>query len=255
MPCWVAIAPLMDSTTGWRHTECTGRYPKTIRSPHRSITSAKAVKGSIVSLKARSRWRYPCVASESNRKKLCPHWLTRRRRPAGLRRHARASATCSVLNNGTRGRSAAQHLDYSLAMSVIQDLRLATRVLLRQKLFSAIVVGTIGTAIGANIAVFQVLDITMLRPLPFAAAERLVRVRSVLPRAGGASVRAALSPQAFARIRDTRIFEGLVAQRVTSLVLRAQADPERVVGIEVSEGWAALLGVAPVAGRVFTTEE
>ena len=44
----VAIAPLMDSTTGWRHTESTGRYLKTIRSPHRSITSLKAVRRSIV---------------------------------------------------------------------------------------------------------------------------------------------------------------------------------------------------------------
>jgi len=45
----------------------TGRYPKTIRSPHRSITSAKAVKRSIVSPRARSRWRFPCVASGSDR--------------------------------------------------------------------------------------------------------------------------------------------------------------------------------------------
>src|SRR5687768_6619271 len=67
MPCWVAIAPLMDSTTGWRHTEFTGRYPKTIRSPHRSITSAKAVKRSIVGPRARSRWPFPCGASGSDR--------------------------------------------------------------------------------------------------------------------------------------------------------------------------------------------
>src|SRR5688572_21742673 len=67
MPCWVAIAPLMDSTTGWRDTEFTGRHPKTIRSPHRSITSAKAVKGSIVGHRGRSRWQFPCVASGSDR--------------------------------------------------------------------------------------------------------------------------------------------------------------------------------------------
>src|SRR5919198_3588405 len=65
MPCWVAIASLMDSTTAWRHTESTGRYPKTIRSPHRSITSAKGVKRSIVGPRARSRWQFPCVASGS----------------------------------------------------------------------------------------------------------------------------------------------------------------------------------------------
>src|SRR5215510_5421420 len=66
MPCWVAIALLMESTNGWRHTGFIGRYPRTIQAPHRSTTSAKAVKRSIVDPRARSRWRFPCVASESN---------------------------------------------------------------------------------------------------------------------------------------------------------------------------------------------
>ena len=68
----VAIAPLMDSTTGWRHTESTGRHPKTIRSPHRFITSAKAVKRSIVGPRARSRWQFRCVASGSDRSNSGP---------------------------------------------------------------------------------------------------------------------------------------------------------------------------------------
>src|SRR4051812_36557018 len=67
MPCWVAIAPLMESTTGWRLTDFTGRDPKTIQPPHRSITSAKAARPSIVSPRARSRWQLPCVASGSDR--------------------------------------------------------------------------------------------------------------------------------------------------------------------------------------------
>src|SRR3954465_15250406 len=67
MPCWVAIALLMESTTGWRHTESTGRYPKTIRTPPRSITSAKAVKRSIGELRATSRGQFPSVASGIDR--------------------------------------------------------------------------------------------------------------------------------------------------------------------------------------------
>src|SRR4029453_8615458 len=77
MPCWVAIALLMESTIGWRHTESTGRYPKTIRPPHRSITSAKAVKRSIVGPRDRSRWQFPCVASGSDRSKFGPARTTR----------------------------------------------------------------------------------------------------------------------------------------------------------------------------------
>src|SRR5436309_15656712 len=78
MPCWVAIALLMESTNGWRHTDFTGRHPKTIRSPHRSITSAKAVRDSIVSPRARSRWRFPCVASGSDRSQFGPARSNRR---------------------------------------------------------------------------------------------------------------------------------------------------------------------------------
>src|SRR5262245_44048968 len=70
MPSWVAIALLMESTSGWRHTEFTGRHPKTIRYPHRSITSAKAVKRSIVGPRARSRWQFPCGASGSDGSKF-----------------------------------------------------------------------------------------------------------------------------------------------------------------------------------------
>ena len=53
-------------------TEFTGQYPKTIRSPHRPITSPKAVKRSIVRRRARSRWQFPCVASGSDRSRFGP---------------------------------------------------------------------------------------------------------------------------------------------------------------------------------------
>jgi len=55
--------------TDCRHTESTGRYPRTIRPPHRSITSAKAVTRSIGGPSARRRWLFPCVASGTDRSK------------------------------------------------------------------------------------------------------------------------------------------------------------------------------------------
>jgi putative ABC transport system permease protein len=137
----------------------------------------------------------------------------------------------------------------------ISDLRYGARVLARQKKLSALVVVTVGLAIGANVSIFQVLNLTMLRALPFADAGRLCRVLAMVARPNAAPARGALSPQAFARVRDSGIFERVVAQRVTNLVLRTEAEPERVVGIDVSSGWTPLFGIRPALGRPFAADE
>src|SRR6187455_456738 len=122
MPCWVAIAPLMGSTTGWRHTESTGRYPKTIRSPRPSITSAKAVKRSIVGPRARSRWQFPCVASGSDQ-------LTESRALEGVHHRQLGQVVtnlCEEHVHGGRGRPAACVERLALEPGVLDaDLRRA----------------------------------------------------------------------------------------------------------------------------------
>jgi len=60
----------------------------------------------------------------------------------------------------------------------MEDLRFAARVLARRPAFSAVIVATLGLAIGANAAVFSFVDAILLRPLPVAAPERLVRIYS-----------------------------------------------------------------------------
>jgi hypothetical protein len=65
-----------------------------------------------------------------------------------------------------------------------RDLRLAARHLLRRRTFSAVVVLTLGLGIGANTAVFSVVDAVLLRPLPYPEPERLLLIRGELPEQG-----------------------------------------------------------------------
>jgi putative ABC transport system permease protein len=136
------------------------------------------------------------------------------------------------------------------------DLRQALRGLWRQKRFTAVVVLTLGIAIGANIAVFHVVNLTLLRPLPFDEAEELFRVQAGVTRPNGATSLVALSPHAFVRIREARIFEDVVAQRLENLAIRtATGEPQRVAAVRVASGWMELFGLRPALGRGFTEHE
>src|SRR4051794_11698182 len=110
-------------------------------------------------------------------------------------------------------------------MSFWTDLRQGFRIVRRQKRFSALVITTVAVAIGANVAVFQVLNLTMLRPLPFADAAALFRVQGFVSRPNGGRARASVSPQVFARVEGARIFDRVVAQRVANVVVRLDGEP------------------------------
>jgi predicted permease len=136
---------------------------------------------------------------------------------------------------------------------VLQDIRIAFRVMRRRPLVTVSVVAILGAGIGANTAIFRVFSATFLRPLPFADEDALVRVY-VSPAEGGARI----SPRTdvFLGLRDAaRSFAGIVGQRFMDMTLTGPAGPERVTGIAVTEGWAATLGVRPMLGRTFQPDE
>lgn len=134
-----------------------------------------------------------------------------------------------------------------------QDLRLAVRQLWTSRGFTLTVVVTLALAIGATTAVFSIVDGVLLRPLPFAAPDRLVRVFPVSP--GGAVD--SFSPPNFldwqaASLRTT----AAAAIDVGTLNLSgAGGEPEQVQGARVSASLFSVLGVRPLAGRWFAPEE
>lgn len=137
---------------------------------------------------------------------------------------------------------------------MIQDLRLGVRLLIRQPGFTAIAVLTLALGIGANITIFSVVNAVLLRPLPYAEADRLVFLWSEAPKQ---NVRERAS--AWANISDWRnqnkSFEDLAAFDPTWVTLTGAAEPEQVVSVRASANLFQLLGVAPLLGRTFTADE
>ena len=128
-----------------------------------------------------------------------------------------------------------------------QDARFAVRLLLRQKAFSAAVVATLALGLGANTAIFSVVDGVLLRSLPYRDPSRLVRVWSANPRG---IPRNAVSPANFFDWREQAPrFEGLAAFVPSDVTLTGAGDPMRLTGVLATANLAEVLGVQPLAGR------
>jgi putative ABC transport system permease protein len=134
-----------------------------------------------------------------------------------------------------------------------QDLRYGARMLLKQPGFTLIAVLTLALGIGANAAIFTVVNSVLLRPLPFREPERLVMIRETkLPQFPEFSV----SPGNFLGWKNQNtVFERLVAFTGVTLNLVGASDPEQLRGMKVTDGFFAMLGVQPQVGREFLPEE
>ena len=129
----------------------------------------------------------------------------------------------------------------------------ALRQLGRSRLFAAIAVGTLALGIGATAAVFSALHAVVLRPLPFAAPERIVKI---LPTRRGESMGATSSAE-FATARELRMTFEHVAGVVSSsgFTLTGGDTPEVVGGGQVTGDYLRVFGVSPEMGRGFVAAD
>src|SRR5262245_47437811 len=133
-----------------------------------------------------------------------------------------------------------------------QDLRYSLRVLLKNPGFTAVAVLTLALGIGANTAIFSVINGVLLRPLPYKDPERLCLLSERTPRFPFLSV----SYQNYVDWRDqSRSFEGVAAYRNTNFTLTGAGEPERLTGRMATATLLPLLGVTPALGRGFLPEE
>jgi predicted permease len=133
-----------------------------------------------------------------------------------------------------------------------RDLLYGIRAMRRNRTVTAVVVLTIALAIGANTAVFSVLDAVLLKPLPYPHAEELVALRQVAPgTAGSGSADAlSLSPSMYLTYAENnRVFQSLGVWIATSGTVTELGDPEQVRAIGISNGVLETFGVRPAAGR------
>jgi predicted permease len=129
-----------------------------------------------------------------------------------------------------------------------QDLRYAARLLIKNPGFSLAALLALGLGIGANTAIFSVVDAVVLRPLPYARPERLVMVWATQ----GAKGKDTVVPADFLDWqRESRAFERLAGFSRLSLNLMGRDRPERVRAFSVTANFFSTLGVAPLLGRAF----
>ncbi len=137
--------------------------------------------------------------------------------------------------------------------SFLADVRHSLRVLIKSPGFTIVAILALALGIGANTAIFSVIDRVMLRPLPFPESERMMRVQRHFPNGDGASV----SIPKFMAWRQCRAFQSMAAydQGSVTMNLGAGDRPDPVSAVHVTAGFFNVFGVKPVLGRTFTPEE
>ncbi len=137
---------------------------------------------------------------------------------------------------------------------ILQDIRYGLRTLVRSPGFAVVAVLALALGIGANTAIFSVVNAVLLRPLPFRDPGRLMVVESSNPAKGYPEF--AVSPPDFLDWKDQgRSFEGMAAFEATPFNLSEGSEPERVQGSRITAPMLGLLGVKPILGRDFRPEE
>jgi predicted permease len=135
----------------------------------------------------------------------------------------------------------------------LQDIRYAFRTLLKAPAFTGVAVLTLALGIGANSAIFSVVDAVLIEPLPYREPQRLVVLNHFYP---SLSLNASVSAAGYSHYRDTSAsFENLAALGGWSANLTGDGEPERLRGLAVTSNFFDTLGVAAAAGRGFAREE
>jgi len=137
---------------------------------------------------------------------------------------------------------------------LLKDLAFGFRTLRRKPVLTTTVILALGLGIGANTAVFSVIDATLLAPLPFPQPDRLVtiwenhRIHN--------QMQVELAPANYLDLRrESRAFDGIAASLETRVNLTGVSEPERLSGILVSDNFFRILGVRPLIGRGFLPGE
>ena len=140
---------------------------------------------------------------------------------------------------------------------MLTDLRLALRQLWKNPGFTLVAVLALGLGIGANTAIFSVVNAVLLKPLPFPEPERLVAVTATDTRVGGATTsRGSVSyPDFFDFRAQSRSFAALDCYYESGFAVTGGTEAQGVRGLVVSAGFFEAVGVQPLLGRGFARED
>src|SRR5260370_6410749 len=191
------------------------------------------------------------LATFDDRWREHPSWRLAARTIADLFRSAALLHLAAFRQTGHGNQNRSKKGD-GLMIALAQDLRFAFRMLWRGPVFAAVVVAVLAIGIGANSAIFSLLDAALFRPLPFAQPNQLVMLWEHPPSYAHNRV----SPINFLDWSEQNsVFESMAAVSGWSRTLITSKGPERIPGQSVSASLFDVLGVRPIAGRTFAKED
>src|SRR3984885_6140454 len=140
--------------------------------------------------------------------------------------------------------------------NLARDIRFAFRQILRSPGFTAIAIFTLALGIGANAAIFSLVDAIILRPLPYPDSEELVGLGQWRNQTGEGYMQTGVSAPNMADIgRQTKIFQQVGCYRWSRFNITESNRPESITGIKTSLDLLPMFGIQPFMGRLFTPEE
>jgi putative ABC transport system permease protein len=137
---------------------------------------------------------------------------------------------------------------------LLQNLRFAFRTLRKNRMFALFAILTLGLGIGANTAIFSVIDGVLLKPLPYASGDRLLLIRQSAPLAGRANSSVSIK-ELYDYREQAESFDALVEHHQMSFDLLKQGEPDRVSTGVVSHDFFNVLGIQPLYGRTFVADD
>jgi len=136
--------------------------------------------------------------------------------------------------------------------ALIQDIRYAFRLLIKNPGFTIVAILTLALGIGANTAIFSVVDSVLLRPLPYPGPDKLVAISEKTANFESSSIS---YPNFLDWQRRNTSFSVLAAYRQDDYSLTGSGETERVRVAMISHGFFEILGINPVRGRLFTADD
>jgi predicted permease len=138
---------------------------------------------------------------------------------------------------------------------LVQDARFAARVLWKDKGFALTAVLTLGICIGANAAIFAVVNAVLLQPLPVPDARQLVHMYNSYPGAGVGDRGSTGVPDYYDRLRETDVFQEQALYNTRGVTLGLEGSPQRVTAMMGTPSLLRLLQAKPLGGRLFVEED
>jgi predicted permease len=138
--------------------------------------------------------------------------------------------------------------------TLLQDIRYGLRMLRKSPVFTAVIILTLGFGVGANTALFSVVDAVLLRPLPYTQPEQLVAVKDSLP--GANLMDAGMSqPELDDFQKRAGVFDQISAVAAIDATITGREKPERVEANVISPNFFTMLNARPELGRVFNDSD